>query len=325
MVSKLSNVKSGAKQAATRSEYQKRFLERQGWIDAVQARRDLSLTARLVGGRIGLHKNLTTGQCNPGAGTLAGEAGIAERAAFRAIAELERKGCIAVDRTRGGAKNNSNSYTLIPPIEPSRGDTVSGVGAPVRGDNGDSGGVTPCHANIKRNIGGCFQHPPYERDSELVLAPDPGGPLNAAPGFEERKQAVAEEEILPAAEIISPSKVPSLNQEKIWRALRTMWERPHAEDQRADRKAFDAACREIAPEHILAAAPAWLAAYEPRYRQPLHKWLADRGWEKSPPERGKRKNGHRSNASVSTPNQFLKEVGFVEGEDGEMFYPEVSS
>ena len=83
----------------SREEYKRRYLERQAWIDWMQARRDLSLTAKLIGGRIGLHKNLETGRCDPGAGTLADEAGIHERAAFRAISELERKGCIAIERT----------------------------------------------------------------------------------------------------------------------------------------------------------------------------------------------------------------------------------
>ena len=144
-----------ASRKLSREEYKRRYLERQAWIDWMQARRDLSLTAKLIGGRIGLHKNLETGRCDPGAGTLADEAGIHERAAFRAISELERKGCIAIERTRGGAKNNANRYTLLMLAEAPTGDTVSGVRAPkrtrVRGDKRDSAGVTPCQANNEEN------------------------------------------------------------------------------------------------------------------------------------------------------------------------------
>jgi hypothetical protein len=295
-------------QRKSRTDRKQSFLERQGWIDAIQCRRDLSLTARLVGGRLGMHKNLLTERCDPGAGTLAAEAGISERAAFRAIAELERKGCIAVERTRGGARNNANRYTLIPQTNPGRGDTVSGVSARVRGDKRDTAPLTPCHANKEEHIpGDAKASPRVGRESrELTLACSPGGGRldGAAPEELEESKRTPEEEILPLAEIIPPSRVPSLDRERFWRDLRALWERPHAEDQRADRKAFDVACGEVAPEVILAAAPAWLEAYEPRYRQPLWKWLGDHGWEKPPPQRkgarggGRRSNGRKPDMSV---------------------------
>jgi hypothetical protein len=110
----------------TREDYKRRFKERQGWIDRTMADHDLTPAARLIGARLGLHKNLDTGQCNPGYGTLGKESGYPVRSAMRAIAELESKGRIGATRTEGGGK--SNSYTLIPyppkaeqPVSPQHG------------------------------------------------------------------------------------------------------------------------------------------------------------------------------------------------------------
>ena len=66
--------------------------------------------------------------------------------------------------------------------------------------------------------------------------------------------------------------------------LREIWRRPWADDVAADQRAFEVACREVAPEDIIVAASAWVAAADaPRFLPPLAKWLASRGWEKPPP------------------------------------------
>ena len=68
-----------ARQAALEAERKLGFVERQAWIDGVQCRRDLSPAARLIGGRLGWHKNLNTGQCKPGYGKLADESGYPDK------------------------------------------------------------------------------------------------------------------------------------------------------------------------------------------------------------------------------------------------------
>ena len=252
----------------SREEYKRRYLERQAWIDWMQARRDLSLTAKLIGGRIGLHKNLETGRCDPGAGTLADEAGIHERAAFRAISELERKGCIAIERTRGGAKNNANRYTLLMLAEAPTGDTVSGVRAPkrtrVRGDKRDSAGVTPCQANNEENNTGEGEPngSPFPVERESAHARDPldgeegppaGRPLplfdqveppqtipDAESAARPQDPTRGEDAVSAELEILDPNsrqQDPSASRggvaiadELAWRQLRACWDRGWASD-----------------------------------------------------------------------------------------------
>jgi hypothetical protein len=144
-----------------------------------------------------------------------------------------------------------------------------------------------------------------------------------------------EEEDHGAVEIIPPPRVPSLNHERAWRELRTIWVRPHPEDQRADRRAFDEACREVAPEIMVAAAPAWVAAYEPRYLPPLWKWIIDRGYEKDPPvkcakhtKRSRSKsrpvNG-RSNAKPDMMAVMCEIGGWTPNADGSLTDPDTGN
>jgi len=80
-----------------------------------------------------------------------------------------------------------------------------------------------------------------------------------------------------------------------WETLRSIWQRPWLDDQNADRAAFTKACHEADPAVIIAAARTWVETVdEPRYLQPLAKWLGNRGWEKEPPKRG------RGNRQMST-------------------------
>lgn len=157
------------------------FLARQDLIDAHQGRRDLTPTARLVFGRIGGHRNLDTKQCNPGVGTLAKETGLNERSVFRAIAELEAKGAIAIEHGQGGAKANSNRYTLLP-FTP---DNLSGVGAAATPDNMSGVPLTMCHPNLKGNSNsGASTKPRVERDRAAGAGSGQGARLPAAPDLQ---------------------------------------------------------------------------------------------------------------------------------------------
>jgi hypothetical protein len=85
----------------------------------------------------------------------------------------------------------------------------------------------------------------------------------------------------------------------------------------------------VAPAVILEAARATVEAIEnPRYLQPLAKWLANRTWEKPPPTKRKQVNGTpgrrsdglpRTNGNkVDTAKVFFEIAGYVEDDDGNM-------
>jgi hypothetical protein len=100
--------------------------------------------------------------------------------------------------------------------------------------------------------------------------------------------------------------------------LQAVWARPWCDDERADRAAFDKACREADAADIIEAAKTWAAAADAaRFLPPLAKWLNSRGWLKVPPARRQRTSGHRNGSKVDTAammlamaNQFeLEEAG----------------
>jgi hypothetical protein len=108
---------------------------RQTWIDDLHRRRNVTPVEKLVGTRIALHQNLTTGACYPSAATLSGETGIPERSVFRAIDGLRRKGRLMV---KSGGRGRANEYLLAPPTP----DKASGV-------TPDKPTLTRCQANLK--------------------------------------------------------------------------------------------------------------------------------------------------------------------------------
>jgi hypothetical protein len=90
-----------------------------------------------------------------------------------------------------------------------------------------------------------------------------------------------------------------LEHERAWRELRGVWDRGGwTENNRADRAAFDRACRQVAPEAIVEVAKVCVAAYAAgdgvKFLPKLHMWLADRGWEKAPPAPKRAKRQQRA-------------------------------
>jgi hypothetical protein len=102
--------------------------------------------------------------------------------------------------------------------------------------------------------------------------------------------------------------------------LREIWRRPWADDDAADRRAFEVACREVAPDDIIEAATAWVAAADaPRFLPPLCRWLAARGWEKPPPMKARRSHGngrHNGNGRGPVANVFFEIAGYEQDADG---------
>jgi hypothetical protein len=293
--------KNPSRQDHTRKQ---RFLERQGWIDWVQSRRDLTPAERLIGGRIGWHKNLETGQCNPGYGTLAKESGYPIRTVIRAVAGLERKGCITITRGRGGSQNDSNAYTLIPQNEAATPDTMSLVEPKKRAvspvtksaatsDISSIRPVTPCHPNLKEEHGEGSKEPSQHVQREKgasLRSPDTSAAVRAplmarSAACEESKPDATEErkqENNTGAVITTEPWATAFDQ------LRATWVRPWPDHDDAEAQAaFNEAVREnVSPQHILAAAAAWVeAADAPRFLPKLSAWLADRCFEREPPKK----------------------------------------
>jgi hypothetical protein len=138
------------------------FTARDRLMRGVAADRVLSPTARLVAVRVALFLNCKTGRCDPSYGTLAREIGISERSAIRAIAALEARGWVAVERSAGGRRDNTNQFHLFTPAErvtpvSPQGMTAespldaSGVTtATPRGDTPRQQGMTPESPNKRR-------------------------------------------------------------------------------------------------------------------------------------------------------------------------------
>lgn len=87
---------------------------RDRWMCALAAASDLSTMAIRLTLRLCVSFNCKTGQCDPGYRTLAEDMAVSERSVFRAIAELEAGGWIAIDRT-GGANTRNNQFALLIP------------------------------------------------------------------------------------------------------------------------------------------------------------------------------------------------------------------
>jgi len=84
---------------------------RDRWMCTLAAASDLSTMAIRLALRLCVSFNCKTGQCDPGYRTLAEDMAVSERSVFRAIAELEAGGWIAVDRT-GGDNTRNNQFAL---------------------------------------------------------------------------------------------------------------------------------------------------------------------------------------------------------------------
>jgi len=95
--------------------------------------------------------------------------------------------------------------------------------------------------------------------------------------------------------------------------LRAVWKRPWPEDDAADRRAFEEACRHASFEAILSGARTWFAAADDaRYLPPLARWLAGACWEKPPPKRVKRQ---QRGGKVDVAREMLVRAGLVEDDD----------
>jgi hypothetical protein len=98
-------------------------------------------------------------------------------------------------------------------------------------------------------------------------------------------------------------------QQEKFTELRAVWARPWPDDDAADRRAFAQACAQGAtPDAIIAGAHPWVGAVEPRFLPQLARWLANRGWEKPPPQRPRRSKQprHQRHGKVNAADPFFR-------------------
>jgi hypothetical protein len=110
---------------------------RDQFVNMVLADGKLGRMAIRVGARLGMYLNCTHGQCDPGYPTIADALGVSERSVIRAVAELEARGWIEVDRADGKINNKFRLFMIEP-------DSVNGVTTAVTpdADDQDPDGVT---------------------------------------------------------------------------------------------------------------------------------------------------------------------------------------
>jgi hypothetical protein len=262
------------------------FRQRDDWIREVLAAESLSNAAARVAVRIALHLNVKKGQCYPSVPTLAKGTGLCERYVYMVLVDLERSGWLTVTHSQG--RSNSFQLKTPEPLNPSAGVSTSEPLKPSAGlstpESQFRGPLNPSAPKKRRNserVGGAQPRAPLTRGGAG------GKDLVSVGGFED---------------------------------LRAAWPRPWADDDAADRSAFEAARRHASVEDIIAGAAPWAAAMEPRYLPTLAKWLGAKGWEKPPPERPKSKQ--RGNGKVDMAKLMLtQEGGFEEDDDGNLFDP----
>jgi hypothetical protein len=281
------------------------YRDRDCYVLAISALPGLSAAEKIALIRLAHHINFKTGRCDPAAATLAKEVGTDERRVRRTLAGLERAGLIRIDRTRG---RTSNQFTLMVPSNPGQKTRVQpGPKCPANPGQylGQPGSVGPPNclntvgdANASPNVG--------ERDDASRLDDPPaGGAPDGAPANEGRKTASgqeSEEDLLYGKANQPQRHGTALVVADAFAQLRAVWSvRPWPVNDNAQAMAAYAhACREVAPDVILAAASAWVAAFEAgdgvRYLPKLSDWLTGRGWERVPDKkRARAGDGHGNN------------------------------
>jgi hypothetical protein len=248
------------------------------------------------------------GRAFPGCKTLADEIGVSETTVIRSVRRVEAEGHLRVVWGSQG-RRHPNQYWMVVKPAPVK---VSGAGKPSSAPPRKPASVkikpAPVQENLLRNLEGVSLETPSQGEREIALTRVDDDPGTA--GLEARAPDSGKEEILP------PGRLPR-GMAARYPELRTIWARPWIEDEDADRRAFEVACRQASPDEIIEAARIRVAAADhPRFLPSLAKWLTD--WRKAPPPpKRARRNGWRKPDACKV---VLGVVGYVEDADGRMVF-----
>jgi hypothetical protein len=248
--------------------------------------------------------------------------GVSEHTVIRSVRRLQERGHLRVEWGKPGRGHPNQYWMIIKPASVQVSDAVKPASVSARKPASVSIKPAPVQENLLKNLEGVpkKEHPPgREREAELALstAPDPGGTrLNGAPPdsasapSEERKQARKKE---PAADATVVSD---------YAELRKAWPRPWMDDDAADRRAFDQACRKALAGEIIQGALAYVQAFndEPRYLPKLAVWLNGEGWTKKPPPKKSKPPGpnrrYRSNGGKPDMARIMfAQAGLIDAEE----------
>jgi hypothetical protein len=221
------------------------------------------------------------GQAYPSCQTLADDAGLAESTVVRGVRRLETQGHLTVAWGRPGSGHSNHYWMAEKPA--ARADKK-----PARRHVSEA--KKTCQAACEPLRTGSKE--PVERENahaREASRSDARAPVGAA--SEERTEPAAARPAAKAgkgrragARPTDRAKTNSGAAESDYLQLRKIWIRPWVDNDGAQAwLEFDRAAREVAPGVILAAAKKWVAAADaPRFLQSLAKWLAGRGWERTP-------------------------------------------
>jgi hypothetical protein len=249
------------------------------WLDQVRRDPDLPGNAFKVAYEIAIHLNRKTREAWPSQHTICTNTALGETCIKEMIARLKKRGHLQVQSGDGRGRSSHYRLTLKtgrehdPFTDTERGrDQDQNEAKGVAFDQERGGDRAP---DLMTTWGDAYASPQGEKET-CAHAHD-GLPLVAA-----SPDGAATEEEEPSSH--APSSLPK---EEGFSELRRVWARPwiDADDANAMKLYFDSV-QEVAPDVILEAAKAWVAAADaPRFLPPLSKWLGWRGWEKSPPQK----------------------------------------
>jgi hypothetical protein len=246
--------------------------------------------------------------------------GVSEHTVIRSVRRLQERGHLWVEWGKPGRGHPNQYWMIIKPASVQVSDAVKPASVSARKPASAAIKPAPVQENLLMNLEGVpkKEHPPgREREASLALStsPDPGGTrLNGAPpdsaSPSEEKQSKKE----PASG--GTTVVTDYGE------LRRAWPRPWMDDDAADRRAFDQACRKASAGEIIRGALAYVQAFndQPRYLPKLMLWLNAEGWKKKPPP-GKSKpprpkRRHRSNgAKPDLARIMFTQAGLIDADD----------
>jgi len=255
------------------------------------------------------------GRAYPSAKTLGADTGMSERSVLRSIDRLAKREHLYVIPGQRGRAHPGQYWMLIKPAQPclfseaektGKSDTQGNNKTGIRGKK--TGIAVP--VNLFKNHRGDVRTSPPMRERESLTAFDPagaGGLDGPAPDGAETKQAAIEEEAdlfhggqdpgtaVPEAIPEDTSEAEIITPADSFAELRKVWVRPWPDhDDREALRSYVMALHDVEPDVILDAARNWVeAADNPRFLPKLSKWLADRAWERDPPQKRGKGPGYR--------------------------------
>ena len=271
------------------------------WFNQVKADRKLPPSAFLVAFEIGQHFNCHRGGCAwPSLRTIGANVGLSESSAARLVHLLWRRNHLEIDFGEAG-RGHSNQYFMVlqkppqaevlQPTKPTQKPPQAKVFEKIKPPSVKLK-PPPVEVNNLEQSMAPLREPIDERESALRAEPQKSaGDVKVAAPFEEEERADATSKEEKNGQVHLPAPVDQVHQ--YFRDLQAIWPRPWPDDENLDKRAFVKACREADPADIIEAAKAWVAAADaPRFLKSLDEWLSNRGWEKTPPKRNQRTNGH---------------------------------